>query len=93
MRPSTRGGLNHSFDRDSRWLGLGVLRDRDLEDAVATRGAYVLGVHRIRQDEPPMESPEAAFHSVLLQLFLVVASRAALVPAFTGERKPLRCPG
>jgi hypothetical protein len=36
---------------------------------------------------PPMESSEAAFHSVLLQLFLVVASCAALVPPVTGERK------
>ena len=34
-----------------------------------------------------MESSEAAFHSVLPQLFLVVASRGALVSAFTGERK------
>ena len=34
-----------------------------------------------------MESPEAAFHSVLLQLFLVIASGAALVTAFAGDRK------
>ena len=69
--------------------GLGVLRDRNLEHAVATRGAYVLGVHRVRQDESPVESPETAFHSVLLQLLLIIALCAALVLAFTGERAPV----